>query len=118
MLNRVIRNLLNFSIISMVIVKYSNEPEAVSRSGEYLDMFESGFEHPVDPLGRKVVILRWSGAQQYPCFELRFDDQLFIWQGFPGRSELTSLREVHESLCPEAHQIRPSFSIQYWQPSI
>lgn len=58
------------------------QAEAFYRLDEYLDLFESGLEPPVDPENGKAGTLRWSGAQQYPGFELSYKDALVHLAGF------------------------------------
>ncbi len=58
------------------------QAEAFYRLDEYLDIFESELEPPVDSDRGNVGMLRWSGAQQYPGFELSFEGHLVHLAGF------------------------------------
>jgi len=58
------------------------EAEAFYRLDEYLDIFESELESPVESENGNVATLRWSGAQQYPGFELSYEDKLVHLAGF------------------------------------
>ena len=58
------------------------QAEAFYRLDEYLDLFESELEPPVESENGNVGTLRWSGAQQYPGFELSFENKLVHLAGF------------------------------------
>ena len=56
--------------------------EAFYRLDEYLDLFESELESPLDSEHGNRGTLRWSGAHQYPGFELSFEGHLVHLAGF------------------------------------
>jgi len=56
--------------------------EAFYRLDETLDIFESKLEPPVESERRSRGTLRWSGAQQYPGFELSFEGRPVHLAGF------------------------------------
>lgn len=60
------------------------QAEAFYRLDEYLDLFETELEPPAESEHGSVGTLRWSGAQNYPGFELSFEDQLVHLAGFNG----------------------------------
>jgi hypothetical protein len=79
-------NLLAGNAISLIHndarIDSMKEAEAFYRLDEYLDIFESELESPVDLEDGNVNILRWSGAQRYPGFELSFEGDLVHLAGF------------------------------------
>jgi len=58
------------------------EAEAFYRLDEYLDAFEAELESPDDSENGNIGTLRWSGAQQYPGFELSYGSRLVHIAGF------------------------------------
>jgi len=79
-------DLLAGNAINMVQLDAATEAiekaEAFYRLDDYLDLFESELEPPVDSRNGNVGMLRWSGAQQYSGFELSFESQLVHLAGF------------------------------------
>lgn len=64
------------------VAEAMKEAEAFYRLDEYLDLFESELEPPVDSQNGNQGMLRWSGAQQYPGFELSYNGHLLHLAGF------------------------------------
>ncbi len=63
-------------------IEAMKEAEAFYRLDEYLDIFEEELEPPVDSQNGNQGTLRWSGAQQYPGFELSHEGHLVHLAGF------------------------------------